>query len=150
MKLPFTIFCITTLGLVSCTSGPVIRETGTVDPATGNIIGSTTIFLGGTLAAKRKGVVTQVKKTGKGDWSVAYMVDSESSESVPLAGMAAYGMLGQAKETASVDRAREVTTQNQAVQETARHAKTVDGQVQLGSQAIGGGTPVTLETLKTP
>src|SRR5687768_152740 len=91
MKTLLGFLVATIISLSSCTSGPIIRETGVLNDS-GQIVGSTTIFLGGTLAAKRKGVVTQVKKTGKGGWSVAYMVDSESSESVPMAGLAAWGM----------------------------------------------------------
>lgn len=135
--------------LWSCTSGPVIRETGGYNEQ-GQLVGSTTIFLGGTLAAKRKGVVTQVKRTGKGGWNIAYMVDSESSESVPMAGMAAWASAAMSSDTASVNRAKEATSQNAAVQSTIRHGKTVDGQVALGSQAIGAGAPVTVEAIKTP
>jgi hypothetical protein len=136
--------------LWSCTSGPVIRETGTLDQKTGQIIGSTTIFLGGTLAAKRKGVVTQVKKTGKGGWSVAYMVDSESSESVPMAGMAAWASAAMSSDAASVSTAKEATTRHAASQATAQHAATTAGQTAVTTEAIKAGTPVTVAPITPP
>jgi hypothetical protein len=144
------LFILVAVGMPSCTSGPIIRETGTRDAATGAIVGSTTIFMGGTLAAKRKGVVTQAKKTGKGGWNISYMVDSESSESVPMAGMAAWASAAMSSDAASVSTAKEATTRHTATQATIQHGKTVDGQVALGTEAIKGGTPVTIAPLKTP
>lgn len=135
--------------LWSCTSGPIIRETGVLNDA-GQVVGSTTIFLGGTLAAKRKGVITQVKKTGKGGWNIAYMVESESSESVPMAGMAAWASAAMSSDAASVNRAKEATSQNAAIQSTLKHGKTVDGQVALGTEAIKAGNPATLAPIGTP
>lgn len=116
--------------LWSCTSGPIIRETGVLNDA-GQVIGSTTIFLGGTLAAKRKGVITQVKKTGKGGWNISYMVESESSESVPMAGMAAWASAAMSSDAASVSNAKEAGT-------TARHgAEQVTKQAETAAKAAG-------------
>lgn len=137
------------ISMCSCTAGPMIRENALVQ--NGVVVGtSTTILMGGTFAAKRKGTVTQVKKTGKGGWTVAYMTDSESSENVPLAAAAAWGAAAQAKEAASVDRAKEATARSNGVQETIRHGKTVDGQVALGTEAIKAGSPATIAPIGTP
>lgn len=135
--------------LWSCTSGPIIRETGTVNDL-GQVVGSTTIFLGGTLAAKRKGVITQVKKTGKGGWNISYMVESESSESVPMAGMAAWGMAAASADNAAIETSKQATTRHAATQATAQHATTTAAKTAVTTEAIKAGNPVTVEAIKTP
>ncbi len=146
---PLLFLVITVIGLSSCTSGPIIRETGVLNDS-GQIVGSTTIFLGGTLAAKRKGVVTQVKKTGKGGWSVAYMVDSESSEAVPMALAAAYGMAAASADAATVSVAKEKTTQHAATQATAQHGVTVAGKTAVTTEAIKAGNVAPIGTITPP
>lgn len=134
--------------LWSCTSGPIIRETGVLNDA-GHVVTSTTIIAGGTFAAKRKGVVTRVKKLKNG-WDIVHMVDSESSEGVPMAALMAYGMGVASGDAATVETAKQKTAQHSATQSTLKHGKTVDGQVALGSEAIKAGNPATLAPIKTP